>query len=262
MTAKRHHYIPQCYLKGFADNPNKPRLHVTDLAERRTFITKPGNIGAAQHFHGINVYGLPPDALENSLAGFESELAPALERIIAQRSITDENDRSYLLNLMCLIAVKNPRHRSNFGRFHEQILKRTMELATATPELFASQIRRAKADGFIEPDAHIDYERMRKFIDGDQYRIVTMTDYHLGLELKAFDNVLPYFFQRRWMLLRAPTGRTGFITSDHPVCLMWSEPAQRKRFHSPGHVLRRTQIVFPISNELAVRALSKCKRFV
>src|SRR5690348_17198545 len=114
MTAKRHHYIPQCYLKGFADNPTKPKLHVTDLAEQRTFITKPGNVCAEQHFHRINAEGLPPDALENSLAGFESELAPALERIIARRSIGDETDRSYLLNLMTLIAIKNPSHRENF----------------------------------------------------------------------------------------------------------------------------------------------------
>jgi hypothetical protein len=33
---------------------------------------------------------------------------------------------------------------------------------------------------------------------------------------------------------------------------MWSDPAQRDKFHGPGFGLRRTQIIFPISNELAV----------
>jgi hypothetical protein len=33
---------------------------------------------------------------------------------------------------------------------------------------------------------------------------------------------------------------------------MWSEPARRGQFHGPGYGLRRTQILFPISNDLAV----------
>lgn len=33
---------------------------------------------------------------------------------------------------------------------------------------------------------------------------------------------------------------------------MWFDPAQRGAFRAPGHGLLRTQIVFPVSNELAV----------
>jgi hypothetical protein len=33
---------------------------------------------------------------------------------------------------------------------------------------------------------------------------------------------------------------------------MWSDPKERGKLHGPGFGLRRTQIIFPISNELAV----------
>jgi len=194
---------------------------------------------------------IPPDALENAFSAFETDVSQALERIIRTRSIKDDDDRTYLLNLMALMAIKNPRHREGWRNAQEQIWKRVLDLATATPERWAGQIRRAKAAGDIEPDADEDYHRARAFIEADQYRITVPTGRHLELEMKAFETVLPFFFHRKWVLFRAPVGATGFATSDHPVCLMWSDPEQRGKFFPPGHGLLRTQILFPISNELA-----------
>jgi hypothetical protein len=239
-------------LKGFVRDRRKPKLFVIDGKERRSFLTAPANVAAERDFHRIEVEGHEPDALEKSFSGFEGEVNHALDRIIAARSISDDNDRTYLLNLMALLAVKNPRHRESSRRFQEQLCKRVLDLATATPERWASQIRRAKASGDIEPDADADYAKMLAFIEADQYKIAIPTGRLLEQEIKSFETVLPFFFQRHWVLLKAPRRQTGFVTSDHPLCLMWSDPARRERFHGPGHGLRRTQIIFPISNELAV----------
>ena len=244
--------MPQCYLKGFVRDRRKPKLFVIDGKEHRSFPTAPVNVAAERDFHRIEAEGYEPDTLEKGFSEFEGEVSQSLNRIIAARSIRDDNDRAYLLNLMALLAVKNPRHRENSRRTQEQIWKRVLDLAAATPDMWASQIRRAKAAGDIEPDADTDYFNARKFIDADQYRIEVPTGRHLEQEIKSFETVLPFFFQRRWVLLKSPRRETGFITSDHPVCLMWSEPARRGQFHGPGYGLRRTQILFPISNDLAV----------
>src|SRR5262249_39989389 len=151
--------------------------------------------------------------------------------IAAARSIKDKNDRACLLNLIALIAVKNPRHRETHRQVYKGMVKMMMELATATPERWASQVHSAKADGFIAEGEDADYEKMRAFIKADEYQVRMTTDYHLSLEMESFDNVLPYFFHRKWVLIRAPQGKTGFVTSDHPVCLMWSDPAERGGFH-------------------------------
>jgi hypothetical protein len=230
VTARRHHYVPQCYLKGFVRDRSKPRLFVIDGKEHRSFPTAPANVAAQRDFHRVEIDGYEPDALENSFSEFEGEISQALDRIIAARSIRDENDR----------------------RFQEQLWKRVLDVATATPEMWASQIRHAKAHGHIEPDADTDYTKMRGFVEADRYRIQVPTERHLEQEIESFETVLPFFFARHWVLLRAPRRQTGFVTSDHPVCLMWSDPARRGRFRGPGHGLRSTQVIFPISNELAV----------
>ena len=250
MTARRHHYVPQCYLRGFVLDHDKPQLYVINGKEQHTFRTAPAKVAAQRDFHRIEVDGHEPDALENALSGFETKVSQSLERIIATRSIRNENDRVYLLNLMALMATKNPRHRESWRSAQEQLWKRVLALATATPGWWASQIRRAKAAGDVDPDTDEDYERMRAFVEADQYRVPTGR--HLELEMKSFETVLPFFFHRRWVLFRAPADSTGFVTSDHPVCLMWSDPEQRGKFFPPGDGLRGTQILFPISNDLAV----------
>src|ERR1700680_888417 len=98
MTARRHHYVPQCYLKGFVRDRNKPKLFLIDAKEKRSFPTAPVNVAVGRDFHRIEIDGYEPDALEKSFSEFEGGVSRALDRIIAARSIGHDDDRAYLLN--------------------------------------------------------------------------------------------------------------------------------------------------------------------
>jgi hypothetical protein len=74
---------------------------------------------------------------------------------------------------------------------------------------------------------------------------------HVPMEMQTFEKALPLIFNRKWMLFKAPPNVTGFITSDHPVCLRWDNPPERGRLPPPGLGHTKTQLLFPISNELA-----------
>jgi hypothetical protein len=89
-------------------------------------------------------------------------------------------------------------------------------------------------------------------VDCDEYNIKLSPGHHLQLELSAIDKILPLLFARKWLLLRAPKGSSGFVTCDYPACLMWSGPERRNNFFPPGHGLHGTQLVFPVSRELAI----------
>jgi Protein of unknown function (DUF4238) len=255
MSARQHHYVSQCYLKGFCADRDKPRLFVIDLKEKSIFPpTNPKNVAVERDFHSVDVEGLAPDAFETYLAEFETQLDNALRRIVAARSIRNENDRAILFKYIALLAAKNPQLRESFRVAHQHMIKIVMDLATATPEKWASQIARAKRDGFLPADAPDDYEKMREFLralERDEYRIDTLPPMHVSMEVQAANKVLPLIFARKWMLFKAPANATGLITSDHPVGLMWTNPAERGRMPPPGLRHTHTQLLFPISNELA-----------
>src|SRR5580658_1006643 len=126
---------------------------------------------------------------------------------------------------MTLFSIKNPRHRERFRQFQEQVAKHILRLATAYPERWASEMRRLKAAG-VSTKTGEDNERMRDFTERGEVKVTMPTNVHLSLELQSIEAVLRCLMRRNWMLLRAPAGQTGFITSDDPVCLMWSDPAR------------------------------------
>lgn len=251
MTARNHHFVPQCYLKGFARHREKPKLFVVDVKKRTTFETHPRNVAAERDFHAVDLEGQPVDALEAALSQFEGPLAQALARIIADRDIRDEDDKIHLLNLVALLAVKNPRHRQNFMAFQERLYDMIGEVATANDKIWNSQLRQAQEAGAVPKDRAVTREQVREFLERGDYTIEMRAGYHVALELDVFDKILPYFVDRNWMLLRAPAGSHGFITSDHPVCLFWTAPEMRHELRPPGYGMTGTEVLFPISSGLA-----------
>jgi Protein of unknown function (DUF4238) len=252
MVARKHHYVSQCYLKGFVKNRDKAQLFVVDSEKPKPFFTSTQNVAAKRDFHTIDVEGLPSDALENAFSSFEGELDQSLRRISEKRSLDDAHDKSFLLNLIGMIHIKNPKTRKIFHNFEENIARRIMDIVTSSPEIFKSQIRQAKQKGYIAPEDDVNYETARKFVEEGAFKLSVPTEKHLQREMDLLDTVLPYLFNRNWILLKAPEGQTGFVTTDHPVILRWKDSQLRGNLYPPGLGLKNTEILFPVSNTLAV----------
>lgn len=252
--ARNHHWIPQCYLKGFAKNRSKnAQLFVVDAIERKVFQTIPRNVASARDFNKIEVEGVPADHIESSLSQFEGQVSKALIRLCENRQFGDAEDHNLILNLIALLAVRNPLMRENMRQFQERVIKQMMSMTVANEAHYDATFKKAVQNGDVAaPDNEVSYERMRDFVEQEQYTIEVPTTRHVKQELKLVDTVLPLLGARKWLLLRAPADAGGFITSDHPVVLQWSERKDRGMFSSPGFGLKGTEVLFPLSNELAM----------
>jgi hypothetical protein len=252
MVARRHHYVPKLYLKAFAvPRKGKSQTIVFDRTKREQFSTAIDNVAAERDFNRVELEGVAPDVFENAMAAVEGELSPAIERIGATGSFRDNDDRASFLNLVGLLHLRNPRFRETMRDFHEQLAKATMSIVLATPERWAYQVRKATEAGYLRPDANTDYETMKEFVSRDEYTVDLSTGGHVAREMGAFDNILPYLFKRGWVLVKAPKDSGGFVTSDHPSCLMWSERPKAPGINPPGLGLPGTEIVFPVSPRIA-----------
>ena len=246
MVARRHHYVPQCYLKGFAVTRKRARqVQVFDRTSRRTFPASIADVAVEKDFNTVDLEGHAPDVFEQGLSAFETELS---ERIIATESLDNEEDRINLLNLIAAVAIRHPAKREIYRDFQERLARGLMSTMTSSREIWDSHIRKATAAGYISPDADTSYERMRDFVRDGNYRIDVPNEMYMKIEMTGLDAILPYLVARGWILVRASPDSGGFVTSDQPVCLIWSDPNRGPI----GYGLKDTEVIFPLTNRLAV----------
>ncbi|UGQ48580.1 DUF4238 domain-containing protein [Massilia endophytica] len=248
---RNQHWVPQCYLKGFAKSASKnAQLLVVDKRTRTSFTTSPRNVASARDFNRIEVDGVDPNLVEMTYANFESKVAQALRRMWQTRALGSDEDLNLLLNLIALMAVRTPRMRENVRDFHERIAKQIMHLTVANEERYNATMGRAIRDGHVPDAPKVTYEEMKQFVQSEAYTIEVSTTRHVGNEMRMMETVLTSLAQRRWLLVRAGADTGGFVTSDHPVGLQWSERKERNPFDSPGFGRRGTEVLFPVSHEL------------
>ena len=211
------------------------------------FVTTSRNIAAEKDFNRLDIPGVPPDALENDLSKFETKLDKALSRIVTTGSFRDVNDRAVIFNAIALFAVRNPRWRETMRGAMERTAQIIMDLTLQTPERYKRVMIGAREAGYLRGKKDVSYEQMKEFHERQQYRVTVPSARQIEREVLQQEKVLPYLFNRKWNVLSASHGQGTFITADHPVCLMWSNPAERKAT-GPGkclvwpNLLHRSQI--------------------
>jgi len=252
-SARIHHWVPQCYLKGFAKSDSKnAQLFVVDGFRGTAFVASPRNVASARDFNRIDADGVAPDHVESGYAKFESLVAPALRRVReAERFVSDE-DKNLILNLIALLAVRTPRMRENIRDFHERVAKMMMSQVLASKERYAATFKDAADAGYLDGSEEFSFEKMKDFVDRGEYSIELGTTRHVDHELKLSDTVLQLLGKRTWSFFKADPRTSGFITSDHPVALQWSDNRPRGTFSSPGFGLHGTEVLFPISSDLLI----------
>lgn len=254
-TARNHHYLSQFYLKGFTDGRSKKsKLAVLDCAEAKSFETKPRNVGSIRDFNRVDVEGVDPNAIEKALSGLEGSVATAIKHIEESQAFCGEN-RTLVLNLIASMAIRNPAMRDNMRGFRVQIAERIMDLALASEERWNRQVEQMKAAGYDVGD--VSYESIKEFHESKRYVIEVAREFHIDMEFKVIEAVLPYLSARGWKLLIRDTGAGAFITSDRPVVLFWNNPESIPPLHrhSPGYGMKDTTVYLPLSQDCALVGL-------
>lgn len=246
MGAKaNHHYVPQFYLRNFAEGVGrKARVWFFDEETRRADHTLVRNVASARYFNRIEADGHHPDAVEDALAKLESEMAGPLTEVIEARDFPSADHFSYVMNLAALLSVRNPGPRSQMEKFHQSIADKVLRLVTSSKEVWESQTRQMKEDGY-ELSGSVTFEDMKRFREEKRYTIVIDQTHLIGLEFEMIDPVLKTLSNRNWCFATAPEG-SQYATSDNPVCLEWANELRRSNM-PVGHGLRGTNLIFPLS---------------
>jgi hypothetical protein len=245
---KGHHYVPAMYLRGFAGA--KGQLFAINRAEDKWFRTSPDNVAKKKHFNRIEVPRMDPNALEKALSEFEGEVAPALERIKDAKSLSVEADRSLLVNFVAAIALRNPRRRDDLGKIISLEKRRSFFDRFGTKDKIEATVHDMKSKGLLDDQTALSFRETVAGVKVEDFKatkeeiIVAEIDHH--------DLLTERLWHRKWQMLVAADDTGGFVTTDDPVCLRWSD-GQPHGGMSPGFALAGTEVIFPLSTNIALR---------
>ena len=70
MVARRHHFLPQCYLKGFSRSRKQGKAHQVVVFDRdgKSFTSSIINIAVKHDFNRVEIDGHAPDVFEQVMA--------------------------------------------------------------------------------------------------------------------------------------------------------------------------------------------------
>jgi hypothetical protein len=247
-AARRHHFLPQAYLAGFTDTGNKDgRLYVLNVQTGKGFSTAPANVAVKRDFNIIDDDDKPIDALEKAMSQFEGPLSNVLRRIRESSTYPSAEDLNWVLNLVSLVATRNPRRRAMRESFMLQRAKISADLIVSDRGFFKATMRRARDQGHVTGRV-IGFEEMRAHVLSADYTMsVPIASNHVP-EFRAQGKALEQLGRRSWSLLLAEPG-ANFICCDHPVSII---PNKDKTLANLSIDTEDTALLFPLSSRMAL----------
>jgi hypothetical protein len=222
---KRHHYIPQFYLRGFASQEptdrRKPRLWVRDAHSGLVAQRTPEQIAVEIGYYAIETdQGIDFDTLENELAKMEDQAACALRemlgRPVGNRGSIPIEVEIFVAWLGCripwlrrIVVESWPKHVEDMAWGKVDVAD-DPDFTVLIKDLTSSEAQR------LPLNAALDAIRSGRWVAQlEQNQIIDMMRFqHWYFGRHRFPNLF-------WTILTAPTG-DHFITSDRPV--VWYVP--------------------------------------
>jgi hypothetical protein len=252
-TPRKHHYVPQFYLSGFAAAPGSHRLFVLDKQTGRSYQSQVGNAACERDFYIIEVEDDgDPFAVEKAFSEIETIGAESLRFIIDLKAVPEGSLYQKLIAFIALMSVRGPAVLDAIEKPIEQMLKTVAWHMTATPEQYERLMEQLEEDGI--DTSGITYESMREFVEKGDYTISMGQNFRISALLNMAKPAEPLLGARNWTLVTATPDAPDFICSDRPVTISWNDPRMNGLF-PPGFGVKGTTVMFPVTRRLALLGL-------
>jgi hypothetical protein len=239
-AAKRHHYLPQFHLRGFADGET---ITTVELPGDRSYNQPVRKAASENHLYSLPGHPDGADVFEKALSQLEGDVASIFADIVSGTWPLSEESRDTLAYFVALQMARGPEQRRNMENLARQMTR--MEIGYGG---------RAGVKGWAKKHLGIDAddataarlwdEAMRP--EGPPINISTAA--HIEQTLELAESLHGYFSGRPWTLMQFD--KRSLILSDVPVGLVRRDDDEDD-WMGVG-VLSAWGITFPLTRKLGL----------
>lgn len=254
---KRHHYVPQFYLKNFADSAERIWVYDRKTKEYRHQNVK--DTALKNHYYRVEKGGKYHTEVEKLLSEIEGLAAAAILKLENHEPLT-ENDRLHICLFVALQKTRVPDFEKGTNEMEEKMYRRITKELFSSVEVAEEAINKYKDEVAAIGGGSVDAQQLFEFVQEDRYRVEIPRQNTIRAMLKIADHLMPYFMQMDWILLRAADG-AAFITTDNPFTIFppaWYNP---NSFLGVGVLTRGAKKSVPLSPKSALFFLDRGSRY-
>lgn len=232
-TAKRHHYLPESYMRRFA---LKDRVWVYDTVRRCVRRDSPHNVAVESEFYTLwTQLGSKDRIAEERLAELDDVGPRAIEKLeIAQEFMG--SDRWAIAYFIAFAQTRGP----SFRRARREVADQKARIAVRRQ---SEQIQQAMRR-FADERGVVDLAKLARDYDAS---VLPDRQTEMAIMVDAAVHLAPHYYEMAWQVGRN-VSRTDFITSDRPIATFppdnWAGPY--------GSLTPEATNVFPLSGRTAL----------
>ncbi len=244
---KRHHYIPQFYLKGFSID--EKRLHLFDKKDKdkktRFRYQSTEKIAFENNLYTFKTKDLKKGTLEQYFSQVEGEANKVIKKLLEKSSINDQ-DRANLSLFVAFLYLRTPSSKKNLLGVQEKLREKMARMMFSLPKQKERMKQFFKQKGEEKTDKEID--DLIDFAKNPKRSIIKTKfapEYWIKQMLTLSMKIAPDFEICGWEV-KHTVRKFALMTSDDPVMLIPSE-----RSNSPWGIGLRTpgvKKVIPLSS--------------
>jgi hypothetical protein len=155
------------------------------------------------------------------------------------------------MNFLALLASRTKPSRKLMHDLQHAAVKKMLDVVSATPERFESQIRKVERETGkpiqLPPDINLEDIRKEYFRGAFELRVNIHNNQIMTETLKFVRDFLKLFYARQWAVIDFSNIHCEIVTSDDPVSIAWNVDSPHSR--SPGFGMENTRVFIPISSQ-------------
>jgi hypothetical protein len=234
---RRHHLLPQFYLRRFANDADQIKVMARD--GQKSFVTSVAKAAAETDFYTVETTEGPSQDVEKLLSRIEDLGAQAIERILKTFPPSND-DREHLAMFIAFQITRGRDHRHAWDKMTDYMAK--MVLQTIVEGDVQQRLSAATGKPATEKEA----EAIRYLAEKpDNWKVVPHPNEAIEAMLDTTPQLVPYIADRKWVLARFR--KPLLLTGDTPVTL-W------RRTDSPRGIGVATadELRFPLDTQYAL----------